>query len=1002
MTDWRAIEADYAGELARRGAAQAPASLGEIWSAEWARAGLDTIAGVNRPLGDATRALEDAIAGEAGTDLASYATDRGISINQPTVDARIAALGALADTLPEEARARVAPLKDVRKAAADRAQAIEREADQVARATYGLSGIATAFLARAARQTVDPANLLAGVATGPLGGEIMAGRLLTMLGRQAAAGAAAQAVVEPYIQPARADLGLDAGAGRAAANIAEAAIGSAALAGLFRGAGAAVGRLWARGDHVGDATNMVAEPAPSAETGAPRPAPAEPAGEAAPSPAVALAPAPERAATPPQSPPAAPAAGRAPIEAPTSRPTPESVTPTQPREAAPPPTARAAEPPPPRETPPPPARAPEPVPPPVVADLAPEDFAAAAALAERDLVTDPVPAPDTAAPTATARLEETVAAMEAGRPPLPEPEPPAVAVPPKRKVGAAAKPLDELTAVEFLAVRGGLRRDDKLAGELRMIWPDRGPLIPGVGPLFRKTGMTLDRAREALIEGGYLHEPGHVTGAVNRLTPNDVLDILDRSSRGEKVYRLDRGDLATAATLSNAARELQAERMAAEFDARMVQLGFDGEPGRRVQKGLRKRALEIMDRDGVGDPWQAYEQARDEADAKADAARAARQPPPQDVPFGPEPSHVDQLPRDLQPGRVAREGGIQPGQGGAAAPGLSGRPGDGGAGAAGGRDRRGLGQAGGPAGERRLAPLLEGAVPVAAPETVAAPGGRRITVQAVVVEASDIKTPLDRGYDPALRRGPVPPEPTLAERAMAGALDPDQLGLGPSLDRGAPLVGPDGSVEAGNARVSAIRLAYLEPQGGAAMRYRRALQALGVDTKQFQEPVLIRQRLSAVDDRAALARDLAAVPAPPTSLVDMPLPPQATLPGIEPPALRVRPEQGRLPGTEPTDRSPAGKAARRRNDAPPKGGLFDPAARAQADIADVIGDPGLAREADRVMLEAGGDLVIRWPDADGTLRDVPFSELMRTIEEDAAAARELADCLGGAVEVQQP
>jgi hypothetical protein len=231
---------DYLNELSRRAGARAPATLTEIWNSEWTRGGLDTIGGVGKPFMDAYEDLRSAVEGAGGgpsvTELARrYNIQPGYNIDQ-----RAAALGAIADALPltEDQRKAIEPLKDVRKRAADKAQAIEREASDVAGATYGLSGTATSFLAGAARQTLDPFNIAAMVATAPIGGPLE-GAALKVIARQALAGAAAQAAVEPIIQSGRAELGLESGFGKAAGDVLEAGVGAGALAGAFRAAGAA-------------------------------------------------------------------------------------------------------------------------------------------------------------------------------------------------------------------------------------------------------------------------------------------------------------------------------------------------------------------------------------------------------------------------------------------------------------------------------------------------------------------------------------------------------------------------------------------------------------------------------------------------------------------------------------------------------------------------------------------------------------------------------------------
>jgi hypothetical protein len=82
----------------------------------------------------------------------------------------------------------------------------------------------------------------------------------------------------------------------------------------------------------------------------------------------------------------------------------------------------------------------------------------------------------------------------------------------------------------FLAWNGGLRPDP----ELRVIFDTSNPHPSRVGKLIRKSGMSLDRAREACIAEGFLqdhecreHEP----------TINDLLELIAAEARGQKQYR---------------------------------------------------------------------------------------------------------------------------------------------------------------------------------------------------------------------------------------------------------------------------------------------------------------------------------------------------------------------------------------------------------------------------------------------------------------------------------
>jgi hypothetical protein len=89
---------------------------------------------------------------------------------------------------------------------------------------------------------------------------------------------------------------------------------------------------------------------------------------------------------------------------------------------------------------------------------------------------------------------------------------------------------------------------------------------------------------------------------------------------------------------------------------------------------------------------------------------------------------------------------------------------------------------------------------------------------------------------------------------MAAALQPDALLWDfASLDRGAPIIGPDDVVESGNARTLALRLAALEhPEQYQAYRERLAqsAQTYGLDPEAlsaFENPVLVRTRMGDVD-----------------------------------------------------------------------------------------------------------------------------------------------------------
>lgn len=140
--------------------------------------------------------------------------------------------------------------------------------------------------------------------------------------------------------------------------------------------------------------------------------------------------------------------------------------------------------------------------------------------------------------------------------------------------------------------------------------------------------------------------------------------------------------------------------------------------------------------------------------------------------------------------------------------------------------------------------LIGVAPPRMAAHSVSTVSGQKIDVAPVIIEASMLRSSSDAGYNTALQPRDRSRAASDAQiRDIAANLDPERLGFSAEADRGAPIVGPDGMVESGNGRVSAIRSAY---QGNpeSAQRYRNWLSSIGVDVSKFREPVLVRQRLT--------------------------------------------------------------------------------------------------------------------------------------------------------------
>lgn len=76
---------------------------------------------------------------------------------------------------------------------------------------------------------------------------------------------------------------------------------------------------------------------------------------------------------------------------------------------------------------------------------------------------------------------------------------------------------------------------------------------------------------------------------------------------------------------------------------------------------------------------------------------------------------------------------------------------------------------------------------------------------------------------------------------IATELDPERLGDSRTTETGAPIIGPDSTIESGNGRTTAIRRAY-EANSEAAARYRQSLVARGFNIEGIKNPILVRRR----------------------------------------------------------------------------------------------------------------------------------------------------------------
>jgi hypothetical protein len=160
------------------------------------------------------------------------------------------------------------------------------------------------------------------------------------------------------------------------------------------------------------------------------------------------------------------------------------------------------------------------------------------------------------------------------------------------------------------------------------------------------------------------------------------------------------------------------------------------------------------------------------------------------------------------------------------------------------------------------APSLQGAT--GATTTVVTERGLRVPVRYRLVEADALTTSHsdDLKPNPAFPAEFQPRDRTrdASEAQIArieNGIQPELLADGPKASDGAPIVGPDGLVESGNARTIALRRAY---GAGKAEAYREFLasnaERFGLTAEQVRaakRPVLVRERTVDVD-RADFAR----------------------------------------------------------------------------------------------------------------------------------------------------
>ena len=146
-------------------------------------------------------------------------------------------------------------------------------------------------------------------------------------------------------------------------------------------------------------------------------------------------------------------------------------------------------------------------------------------------------------------------------------------------------------------------------------------------------------------------------------------------------------------------------------------------------------------------------------------------------------------------------------------------------------------------------------------DTIVTPTGAAHPVSYELVELGDLITSHQGGaINPAF---PVELQPRDRSRsaseaqieAIANRLEPRLLGRNASAADGAPVIGADNVVEAGNGRIDALRRVY-ESKPDREDAYRAFLKSEGLDTEGFTQPVLIRRRTGGdLAERARFAQE---------------------------------------------------------------------------------------------------------------------------------------------------
>jgi hypothetical protein len=190
----------------------------------------------------------------------------------------------------------------------------------------------------------------------------------------------------------------------------------------------------------------------------------------------------------------------------------------------------------------------------------------------------------------------------------PNGEAPEPVEPPKPKIvlpgeGAAPERPNQ-SLLDFLAREGGL----KPTADLKAIFGDQNPTIPGAGKLFRKDGMSMDEALTKAKESSYVldpndiqHAPGVENKGANTVRWHDLQDMIAEEAGGNKQYRNTRS--------AEPAKVNKDEEFRHISDELHRQVEESGGSAADIDPVTERRVVEMIQKGEAPDVLSAYERA---------------------------------------------------------------------------------------------------------------------------------------------------------------------------------------------------------------------------------------------------------------------------------------------------------------------------------------------------------------------------------------------------------